>query len=263
MHLYTIKQISRAVGVSTDMIRFYEKMGLLNPKRDPNNNYRLYTFEDCKTIIMIKIYTNLGISLKTCQAMFCEHRMNKGVDQLKAHVEKLKHERHFIDKRIEVSSQMLQSLNEYQSDIKYHIYQRQPIIIYPSNLSEYDEIDIDNPISEMYDDYPIYSYYFRIKKELFIDQNITIYPNDIGIMAYSELKGINRTYEVIPKKKVLRTWIEKKKEVPLLREHLNDIFAIINDNGFIVKGDVFFSQLQPRAKSDFEYDVLICEISIE
>ena len=263
MHLYTIKQMSKAVGISTDMIRFYEKMGLITPIRDQNNNYRLYTYEDSKTIIMIKIYTNLGISLKSCQAMFCEQKMNQGVEQLKTHVDKLKKERNFIDKRIEVSSQMLQSLNEYQNGIKYHIYQRQPMIVYPSFVNDYDEVDIDNPINEMYDDYPIYSYYFRIKKDLILDQDINIYPNDIGIMAYGKLKGVDRPFEVICKRRVFRTWIEKKKEVPLLREHLDEVLTIIKDNDYQIKGDAYCYQLRPSAKDNPENDVLICEISIE
>lgn len=263
MRLYTIKQMSKAVGISTDMIRFYEKMGLITPIRDNNNNYRLYTYEDSKTIIMIKIYTNLGISLKACQAIFCEQRMNQGVEQLSTHVAKLKQERHFIDKRIEVSTQMLQSLDEYHNNIKYHIYQRQPIIVYPSSVSDYDEVDIDNPINEMYDDYPIYSYYFRIKKDFLLDHNTNTYPNDIGIMAYGKLKGVNRPCEVIPKRRVFRTWIEKKKEIPLLRKHVQEVLMMIKDNGYQIKGDAYLYQLQPCAKDNPANDVLICEISIE
>ena len=37
-----IKEAEALTGISRQNIRYYEKMGLLNPKRDAGNGYRKY-----------------------------------------------------------------------------------------------------------------------------------------------------------------------------------------------------------------------------
>ena len=49
-----IKNASILTGVSDQMIRYYEKLGLINPKRNKNNNYRDYQQADINNIVMIK-----------------------------------------------------------------------------------------------------------------------------------------------------------------------------------------------------------------
>ena len=41
-----IKEAEELTGISRQNIRYYEKMGLLNPKRDAGNGYRKYDEED-------------------------------------------------------------------------------------------------------------------------------------------------------------------------------------------------------------------------
>ena len=59
----TIHEASRLTGVSCDMIRHYEKLGLLKPRRN-QNRYRDFSTEDLNRIVLIKGYSNLGIELK-------------------------------------------------------------------------------------------------------------------------------------------------------------------------------------------------------
>lgn len=60
-----IKVASKLTGVSEHMLRHYEKKGLVTPNRNKENNYRDYTQENINTIVMIKQYSELGISLKS------------------------------------------------------------------------------------------------------------------------------------------------------------------------------------------------------
>lgn len=58
-----IKVFSKKVGVSMDTIRYYEKIGLLHPKRR-NNGYRDYD-EDCLAQLkMIVVLKHIGFSLQ-------------------------------------------------------------------------------------------------------------------------------------------------------------------------------------------------------
>lgn len=58
-----IKAFSDFVGVPVDTIRYYEKMGLLNPKR-LENGYRDYDDECIDHLKMIVVLKHLGFSLK-------------------------------------------------------------------------------------------------------------------------------------------------------------------------------------------------------
>ena len=64
-----IKVASKLTGVSEYMLRHYEKKGLVVPNRNIENNYRDYSQEDINTIVMIKQYSELGISLKAINTL--------------------------------------------------------------------------------------------------------------------------------------------------------------------------------------------------
>lgn len=57
-----IKEVEKLVQMNTQTIRYYEKLGLLNPGRD-ENGYRNYTLEDAKILKRIRFLRELDISL--------------------------------------------------------------------------------------------------------------------------------------------------------------------------------------------------------
>ena len=50
---YTIHEIAKLLGISTDAIRLYEKEGLVTPVHDPQNGYRYYETLDIQRIMGI------------------------------------------------------------------------------------------------------------------------------------------------------------------------------------------------------------------
>ena len=42
---YKINEISKLYGIGVDSLRYYEKLGILRPRRD-TNGYRLYDLKD-------------------------------------------------------------------------------------------------------------------------------------------------------------------------------------------------------------------------
>ena len=58
-----IKEVEQRVGITSKNIRFYEKEGLITPKRNEENNYRDYCEEDILLLERIKILRVLGISI--------------------------------------------------------------------------------------------------------------------------------------------------------------------------------------------------------
>lgn len=59
-----ITEVERETGVSKQNIRFYEKEGLIFPKRNKLNSYREYSQEDIRQIKEIKMFRMLDVSLE-------------------------------------------------------------------------------------------------------------------------------------------------------------------------------------------------------
>ncbi|MGM0768455.1 MAG: MerR family transcriptional regulator [Pseudomonadota bacterium] len=55
--------IAKAAGVRPDTVRFYSREGLLNPARNPDNNYQQFDGEDLRRLRFARKARQLGFSL--------------------------------------------------------------------------------------------------------------------------------------------------------------------------------------------------------
>lgn len=62
--IYKGEWIEKNMGISKKALRVYEKKKLLKPNRNPKNGYREYTEEDLERVWYIKLFVELGYSLK-------------------------------------------------------------------------------------------------------------------------------------------------------------------------------------------------------
>lgn len=64
MNQQTIKETSRLLGLPPSTIRYWEKSGLLELKRNEENDYRNFCYEDLLTLLDIQLCRDLDISIK-------------------------------------------------------------------------------------------------------------------------------------------------------------------------------------------------------
>ena len=64
-----INEVVNVVGLSRKSIRYYESVGLLNPKRNINNDYREYDHDDIKKLKTIKFLRELDVPIKDLQLL--------------------------------------------------------------------------------------------------------------------------------------------------------------------------------------------------
>ena len=63
--IYTISEFAKMTGVSTDTLRYYDKINLFKPtSTDPQTGYRYYTLKEFEEIGVIQTLQTLGVSLK-------------------------------------------------------------------------------------------------------------------------------------------------------------------------------------------------------
>jgi MerR family transcriptional regulator, Zn(II)-responsive regulator of zntA len=61
--MMTVTQLSRHGGIPPHVVRYYTRIGLLDPARDPNNGYKLYRHADIERLRFIRLAQRLGYTL--------------------------------------------------------------------------------------------------------------------------------------------------------------------------------------------------------
>ena len=98
-HLFSIGEISKAIGITRKIILNYETKGLITPdKKDGTNGNRYYTIDTFTQIRTIRAFQNLGLSLDEIREYFdgksdlepMIRRLEKMRDELNLTIEKLK-----------------------------------------------------------------------------------------------------------------------------------------------------------------------------
>lgn len=64
-----INEVESIVGVSKKSIRYYEEQGLLTPKRNQENDYRVYDDDDIKQLKLIKFLRELNVPIHDIQKL--------------------------------------------------------------------------------------------------------------------------------------------------------------------------------------------------
>lgn len=71
---YQVNELALKCGVSKDTVRFYAKMGLLQPRRNPDNGYQYFSEQDLKRVDFIRRAKYLGYTLKEIKWIIEESR---------------------------------------------------------------------------------------------------------------------------------------------------------------------------------------------
>lgn len=65
--MMTVSELARRSGATPDAVRYYTRMGLLRPERNPNNGYRLYKIKEIDWLKFIRQAKALGFTLHEIQ----------------------------------------------------------------------------------------------------------------------------------------------------------------------------------------------------
>ena len=67
-----VNDLAKQSGVPPHVVRYYTRIGLLTPERDPGNRYRDYAASDVYRVRFIRRARWLGFTLKDVQAIFAD-----------------------------------------------------------------------------------------------------------------------------------------------------------------------------------------------
>lgn len=98
-------EIANLADVKTDVARYYSRIGLLQPARNPGNGYREYTPRDVKRVCFIRKTKWLGFTLKDVKNI---------LDEADAGLSPCHKVRSIISDRIVENQQRLERLQQIQ-----------------------------------------------------------------------------------------------------------------------------------------------------
>lgn len=78
-----IGEVSKLFDISTETLRFYESEKIIEPKRDSDSNYRIYSTWDILHLMECIKYRNLGMSLKDIANLIHCENINFFIDHLR------------------------------------------------------------------------------------------------------------------------------------------------------------------------------------
>ena len=109
-----VSELAQLSGLTVRTLQYYDRIGLLKPKKDPVNGYRLYSQAEIDRLQEVLLFKALDIPLKNIMDLLDASDYER-LDALKMH-------RSFILKRLErlklLSKNIDQSINEMEGGIK-------------------------------------------------------------------------------------------------------------------------------------------------
>lgn len=110
-----IEEASRACGISKDMIRFYEKKGLIRPGRNPANDYRDYQVRDLRRLVLIRQYNAMGVPLSEIRELLDGKNQDSGLLSVRQAIRKKKEDLWLLEAQLAALEDM-ESLLQAVSD---------------------------------------------------------------------------------------------------------------------------------------------------
>ncbi len=94
-----VNELARTVGVEPHVVRYYTRIGLLKPSRDPANNYKRFGHADAERLRFIRRARRLGLNLHDVEHLLwrtdrcCEglqQRLIERLDENRRHIAELR-----------------------------------------------------------------------------------------------------------------------------------------------------------------------------
>ncbi len=107
---YKIGDVARILGISTDLIRYYEKKGVVTPVKDKSNDYRYYDTWDINYLIDCLWFKNFGYNIDHIADMVTDFSRDQLLDDLDAKADE-------IEENVRRQSLLLRRIREHREEV--------------------------------------------------------------------------------------------------------------------------------------------------
>ena len=114
--MYQVKELAKLSSTSSDAVRYYTRLGLLNPVRDPKNKYKKYSNKDLKRLKFIHLAKHLGYVLNEIAQIFedCEKSKSPCPKVRKIIERRIDDNRKLLEQQMKLQIRMEKALKQWK-----------------------------------------------------------------------------------------------------------------------------------------------------
>lgn len=151
MKKYLIGELAKAMGVSHEYLKYYEKNNVIKCERNEDSKYRYFTFADAGKVADTKKYRNMGFTVKEVKNIIWEYSLKNTIELYKQKRNSLSNDLFKIQGTIEYIDEVLNcfSSGEFIND-KWYIIDQNEFFFFPHTqentfyLNEIDSLRVQN-----------------------------------------------------------------------------------------------------------------------
>jgi len=241
---YKIGDVAGILGISTDLIRYYEEKGVVTPAKDPNNNYRYYDTWDINYLIDCLWYKNFGFSIEQIANMASKCNFDALLQRFEDKSEEIMASIRYQElllQRIRMFCERLTTTKSYLG--KCDLQHSAEFIRYINRRNfAYDNRSVLRELSREWLKYmPFTRRYFEIPQDTLTGgRGDYTWGFSLG-MRYVEEFGveIKPPVELIPSHLCVHSAFKSVGKDQFSARHIDFIIKYANENGLKISGDAF------------------------
>jgi MerR family transcriptional regulator, Zn(II)-responsive regulator of zntA len=112
---FQVKELALRCNVSADTVRYYAKIGLLQPERDSESGYKRFDEKDMKRLGFIRRAKSLGYTLNEIKQIIEESRKGKSPCPMVRDLiqRRIQSHRHRLEEQMELQKRMEEALERW------------------------------------------------------------------------------------------------------------------------------------------------------
>jgi len=266
--LYKIGDIAKMLGLSTEGLRYYEKCGIVTPKKLEGSSYRYYDTWDLHILVSARSYRSLGFSLQEIAEIINSNKSMDTSAMLDIREKELEETILLSMNLIKRSGQMRTLLDEYQSmEFRYRIENSPGFYC----IKIQDKYSLKNSFASLSLSHEwikkspfVFSCFFLPKEEL--AKGGDKFTAGLGIdEKYADFLKVkpNDNVKYIPPRRCVYTILPDSSDAIFSPANLSEAMAYIHSQGLKLVDDAFTMAFNLHREDEIRKDVLRVWLPIE
>jgi len=267
---YLVNEIAKFFDVTTDTIRYYDKLDIIKPDKNEENKYRYYSREDLISFSYVFLLKKLGLSLKHIEVLLNHNSLdtsisilNKRKEEIEETIKELNMVKDMIDDYNQSNINTYSNLDNINIDDNVFILYQEINEKHPFNLiiKQFEELELNK--------IPLFTFCFE--KEVFLSVNF----KNAMISKYNSKFAISiktNKNDIVNKEKLrnFKVFNPNRCFVTTIKCHTNKDYSsyarlkdLLEENNLVVNGVVLYRAVSFRNNINDNHDYYEIYIPIE
>ncbi len=267
---FKIGEVSEALNMPRQTIRYFEDKGLIVPIRTKESNHRRYSLYDVYKMTIRKQYKNIGVTIADTETVFKTNSAETIFNILSNQEAVLKKDRERAELRVISIEKFTERVRRTEIHLDRYLYAKRPAFWKTPHMAEKDLLtdSVTNLARQIAVDLlPLSVYTFKIDTDEWLDHFTSDCSDhefsfcghwDLSIESpFAERVGFDKmpTAQYVPEEENCIYTVFKQKETHLLQlDRLREAMEFINNNRLKVAGDIYGNIVISRHNEEGEYE---------